>query len=134
MTTEALSLENLEDQVRSLTVAESPAEVFKTLLEGTRVSAPRASVFLVRQNEIKGWGAIGYPTEAARRQRQYIAPIAEGWLGEVLRSEPPLHSMEAKRLVPVFGQPAPSECLGIAVRLKGRPIALIVISGLAALS
>jgi len=127
MTTEALSLENLEDQVRSLTVAESPAEVFKTLLEGTRVAAPRASVFLVRQNELKGWGAIGYPPESAGRQREYIGPVAEGWLGEVLQSEPPLHSTDANKLVPGFGQPTPSECFGVAVRLKGRPIALIVI-------
>jgi hypothetical protein len=127
MTTEALTLENLEDQVRSLTVAESPAEVFKTLLEGTRVAAPRASVFLVRQNELKGWGAIGYPPEAAGRQREYIGPVAEGWLGEVIQSEPPLHSTDATTLVPGFGQPVPSECFGVAVRLKGRPIALIVI-------
>ena len=127
MTTEALSLEDLEDQVRSLTVAESPAEVFKTLLEGTRVAAPRASVFLVRQNELKGWGAVGYPPGAAGRQREYIGPVTEGWLGEILRSEPPLRSTDAEKLVPGFGQPTPSECCGIAVRLKGRPIALIVI-------
>jgi len=127
MTTEALSLENLEDQVRGLTVAESPAEVFKTLLEGTRVAAPRASVFLVRQNELKGWGAIGYPSEAASRQRQYVGPVTEGWLGEVLQSEPPLHSTNAGSQVPGFGQPTPSESFGMSVRLKGRPIALIVI-------
>jgi len=127
MTTEALSLENLEDQVRSLTVAETPAEVFKTLLEGTRVAAPRASVFLVRQNELKGWGAIGYPPDAARQQREFIGPVTEGWLGEVLRSEPPLHSTDAGTQVHGFGQPTPSECFGMSVRLKGRPIALIVI-------
>jgi len=127
MTTEALSLENLEDQVRSLTVAGSPAEVFKTLLEGTRVAAPRACVFLVRQNELKGWGAIGYPPEAARRQREYIGPVTEGWLGEVLQSEPPLHSTDAGATLPTFGQPTPGESVGVAIRLKGRPIALIVI-------
>ena len=127
MTTEALSLENLEDQVRSLTVAETPAEVFKTLLEGARVAAPRACVFLVRQNELKGWGAIGYPPEAARKQRGYVGPVTEGWLGEVLQSEPPLHSTNAAAALPSFGQPAPGECVGVAIRLKGRPIALIVI-------
>jgi len=127
MTTEALSLQNLEDQVRGLTVAESPAEVFKTLLEGARVAAPRASVYLVRQNELKGWGAIGYPPEAAGRQREYIGPVTDGWLGEVVQSEPLLHSTDAQTRVPAFGQPTPSECAGVAVRLKGRPIALIVI-------
>jgi len=127
MTTEALSLENLEDQVRSLTVAESPAEVFKTLLEGTRVAAARASVFLVRQSELKGWGAIGYPPDAAGRQREYVGPVTEGWLGEVLQSESPLHSTDTGNQMPGFGQPTPSECFGMSVRLKGRPIALIVI-------
>lgn len=127
MTTEALSLENLEDHVRSLTVAESPAEVFKILLESTRLAAPRASVYLVRQNELKGWGAIGYPPDAARRQREYIGPVTEGWLGEVMKSEPPLQSTDPGSMIPAFGQPSPGECLGVAIRLKGQSIALMVI-------
>jgi hypothetical protein len=126
MNPETLSLEGLEDQVRSLTVAESPADVFKTLLEGVRLAAPRASVFLVRQGQLKGWGAVGYPPDAARRQREYIGPVAEGWLGEITRSEPPLHATDSQGGVPGFGQPVPVECVGIAVRLKGRPIALLV--------
>jgi hypothetical protein len=97
------------------------------LLEGARVAAPRASVYLVRQNEFKGWGAIGYPPEAAGRQREYIGPVTGDWLGEVVQTEPLLHSTDANTLVPAFGQPTPSECAGVAVRLKGRPIALIVI-------
>jgi hypothetical protein len=131
MTNEALSMHDLEDQIRSLTVAESPAEVFKTLLEGARVAAPRATVFLVRRSELKGWGAIGYPSQAAEKQRAYVGPAGEGWLGQVLRSEQPLHSTEAPTATPGFGQPEPSECYGIAVRLKGRPIAVMVIERLA---
>jgi hypothetical protein len=125
MSIEGISLEGLEDQVRALAVAESPAEVFKALLEGARLAAPRASVFLVRQSQIKGWGAVGYPTEAAKRQREYIGPVAEGWLGEALRAEHTAVAEDAERAYPAFGQPAPNECVGLAVRVKGRPIALL---------
>jgi hypothetical protein len=52
--------------------------------------------------------------------------VAEGWLGEITRSEPPLHATDPQGGVPGFGQPVPAECVGIAVRLKGRPIAVLV--------
>jgi len=125
MNAEDLSLETLEDHVRGLAVAESAADVFRALLEGARIATPRASVFLLRQGQLKGWGAVGYPAEAARRQREYIGPTSSGWLSEVLRSEPPLSAMDASGKVPAFGQPAPVECAAMSVRVKGRPIAVM---------
>jgi len=125
MNVEDLSLETLEDHVRSLAVAESAADVFRALLEGARIATPRASVFLLRQGQLKGWGAVGYPAEAARRHREYIGPTAAGWLSEVLRSEPPLYLADAAGTFPGFGQPTPSECAAMSIRVKGRPIAVM---------
>ena len=125
MNAEELSLETLEDHVRAIAVAESAAEVFRALLEASRIAAPRASAFLLRQGQLKGWGAVGYPAEAARRQREYLGPPTVGWLGDVVRSEPPLHTTEAGAALLLFGQPAPSESVAMSVRVKGRPIAVV---------
>jgi hypothetical protein len=125
MNAEELPLETLEDHVRAIAVAESAADVFRALLEASRSAAPRASVFLLRQGQLKGWGAVGYPPDAARRQRDYVGAPTGGWLGEVVRSEPPLHTTEAGAALLLFGQPAPSESIGMSVRVKGRPIAVM---------
>ena len=125
MNAEELSLETLEDHVRAIAVAESAADVFRALLEASRIAVPRASVFLLRQGQLKGWGAVGYPAEAARRQREYVGPPTAGWLADVLRSEPPLHTSEVGAALLLFGQPAPSESVAMSVRVKGRPIAVM---------
>ena len=72
--------QSLTDQVRSFSLAGSPSEVFKLLLEGARLGAPRAAVFLLRQGQIKGWGSVGYTPDVVLRQRSYAAPVDGGWL------------------------------------------------------
>jgi hypothetical protein len=127
MNVEGLSLEQLEDHVQSLAVAETPAEVFKALMEGARIAAPRTAIFLLKQSRLKGWGTVGYPPEVGRGQRQFSAPAEQGWFGEILRSERPVvRSGSNDPGYPDFGQTAAEERLGCAVRVKGRPIAVLV--------
>ncbi|HXV77784.1 MAG TPA: hypothetical protein VD788_15845, partial [Candidatus Polarisedimenticolaceae bacterium] len=119
-------MELLEDQVHGLAVAESPAEVFKALIDGARIAAPRTAVFLVRQDQLKGWGTVGYPVEAATRQRAFVGPSDRGWFGEVLRVEQPVPGVDGRDEYPDFGQPSTDQFVGLAVRVKGRPIAVLV--------
>jgi hypothetical protein len=100
--------------------------VFKILLEGAGLAAPRAAVYLLRQNGIKGWGTLGFGSEAAQRQRRHAAPADEGWLGRLAASAEPLQESGEPDAVLDFGQPAAGEWYGIPLRVRERPIALIV--------
>jgi len=108
-------------------MAGSPSEVFHGLLEGARLAAPRASVFLVRKDQIKGWGAVGYTAEVAQRQRAYGQPLESGWLGRLVASrDATLERREGGGLDPEFGQPAAADAVALPVRVKGKTIALVV--------
>ena len=123
-----LSLEALDARVRELTHADDPAAVFRSLLESARLAAPRAAVYLIRQGRLKGWGTVGFPSEAVSRQRGFNPSLAEaGWFGRVADGEDALREPQAGGLCPDFGQPAAMECVGNPIRVRGRTIALIVI-------
>lgn len=126
MNPDALLLEGLDRQVRDLIDADTPTDVFKALLAGARVAAPRAAVFLVRQSQIKGWGSVGYGSEAAQRQRLHTSPADAGWLGTLAAGEEPAMETGAMGGDLDFGQPPSVEWYGLPVRVKGRSIALLV--------
>jgi hypothetical protein len=126
MTGEQFTPDGLDRRVAALITAESPTAVFKILLEGAGLAAPRAAVYLLRQGGIKGWGTLGFGTDAAQRQRQHMAAADEGWLGSLAASDEPLHETGSPGPALEFGQPASDEWYGIPVRVKQRPIALIV--------
>lgn len=121
------SPDELDRLVRTLVDTGKPTEVFKVLLEGSRLAAPRAAVFLIRQGLIKGWGCVGYGAEAARRQREHSSPADAGWLAEVAASEQPISETEAVSADLDFGQPPAAEAMGMTIRILNKPIAIIVI-------
>jgi hypothetical protein len=122
-----LSVDGLERQARALAAAQSPSEVFRGLLEGARLATPRAAIFLVRKNGIKGWGSVGYEPEVARRQRAYGAGSGTGWLGRLAAShDVTMQRREGGGLDPEFGQPAAADAVALPIRVKGRSIALLL--------
>jgi len=121
------SVDGLERQARALSTATNPSEVFRGLLEGARLAAPRAAIFLVRKDLIKGWGSVGYSPEASQRQRAHSQAANAGWLGRLAASrDVPLEQREGGGLDPEFGQPAASDAVALPVRVKGRTIALVL--------
>jgi hypothetical protein len=122
-----LSIEALERQVKALADAAGPSEVFRCLLEGARLAAPRAAMFLVRKGQIKGWGCVGYTPEATQRQRAFVSAANSGWLGRIASSrEIEMERREGSGLDPEFGQPPVADAVTLAVRIKERTIALLL--------
>lgn len=127
MQLEASYVTALEQCVQSLVQSRSPSDIFKILLKGSQSAAPRGAVFLVRQGAIKGWGSIGYDENVARTQRAYRAETTSGWLGELLSNPESAMQVRASGGDPDFGQAAPSDSAAIAVRVKGRTIAVLTV-------
>lgn len=121
-------LEQLDGKVRALAEAASPGEVFKALLDGIRLAGPRGAVLLIRQGRIKAWGSFGYDDGAAAKLRGFDAALDEDWATALLLdSALPPALWTGSDLRPDFGQPEPAEGAGVLVRVKGRPIALVMI-------
>jgi len=119
-------VDNLDRQVRMLSEAASPSDVFKALLEGALLGAPRASIFLVRQGQLKGWGCIGYSNEAARMQRSFTAASETTWLDALVRKDAAVLEQSMAGVGPDFGQQPASQAVAHALRLKDRPIAVLM--------
>jgi FAD/FMN-containing dehydrogenase len=119
--------EELDRLARALVETGKPTELFKVLLEGSRMASPRAAVFLIRQGRIKGWGCVGYGAEAARRLREHSSPADAGWLAEVAASEQPVSEAGAVSADLDFGQPPAAEVMGMTISVVNKPIAIIVI-------
>jgi len=120
-------LQDLEQQIHAMSRTESPAELFKVLREACRLSAPRGSVFLVRQGKIRGWAAFGYEAEAIGAQRDFSCGLGEGWLGALATAtEKYSASRPEGDCGPDFGQRHAAECVGSVIRIQGKPIAILV--------
>jgi hypothetical protein len=126
MNPDSLSLEGLDREVQNLIAADTPTDVFKALLAGARVAAPRAAVFLVRQGQIKGWGSVGYGGAAAQRQRAHLSPVDAGWLGALAAADGAVTENGTIGGDLDFGQPPSTEWCGLPIRVKQRSIALLV--------
>jgi len=116
----------LEECVQSLVESQSPSDIFKILLKGSQSAAPRGAIFLVRQGIIKGWGSIGYDESVARAQRGYRTASDQGWLGELVTDPDGAIRIRSSGGNPDFGQAAPSDSAAIAVRVRGRTIAVLM--------
>ena len=127
MSRETATLETLDRKIAELASFLSPSEIFRALLEGTVVGAPRAAVFLLRDGRFKGWSSIGYSAKAAQSQRQATAPADSGWLASLAAEEDVRwRSIAAGESVPNFGQPPETEAVGLPVRVGGKAVAILV--------
>ena len=127
MSRETATLETLDRRMAELASFLSPSEIFRALLEGTVVGAPRAAVFLLREGRFKGWSSIGYSAKAAQSQRQTTAPADSGWLASLAAEEDVRwRTLAAGESVPDFGQPHDAEAVGLPVRVGGKAVAILV--------
>ncbi len=127
MSRETATLETLDRKLAELASFLSPSEIFRALLEGTVVGAPRAAVFLLRDGRFKGWSSIGYSAKAAQSQRQTTAPADSGWLAALAAEEDMRwRTLAAGESVPDFGQPPDAEAVGLPVRVGGKAVAIVV--------
>lgn len=122
------SVSALQEKVAAIASATSPTELFKALLDGSRLAAPRAAVFLVRRDQIKGLGGRGYDPDTGQRLRAFAAAGDEGWLGSLAaKDETVLEQRRGAAADPDFGQSPASESAAVAVRVKGRAIAVVLL-------
>jgi hypothetical protein len=127
MSRETATLETLDRRMAELASFLSPSEIFRALLEGTVVGAPRAAVFLFRDGHWKGWSSIGYSAKAEQSQRQTTAPADSGWLASLAAEEDVRwRSLAAGENVPDFGQPHEAETVGLPVRVGGKAVAILI--------
>jgi hypothetical protein len=126
MTPQQLPVADLERVFRGLATAERPAGVFKALLDGARLAAPRVAMFLVRQGRIQGWGSVGYGAEIAKRQRAWSSTATEGWLGRTASGASAALDHASGSGDPDFGQPLAADAIAGAIRVKGRTIAIVL--------
>jgi hypothetical protein len=127
MSRETATLETLDRRMAELASFLSPSEIFRALLEGTVVGAPRAAVFLLRDGRFKGWSSIGYSPTAAQSHRQTTAPADSGWLASLAAEEDVRwRTLSAGESVPDFGQPRAAEAVGLPVRVGGKTVAIVV--------
>jgi hypothetical protein len=116
----------IDECVQLLVESQSPSDIFKVLLKASQCAAPRGAIFLVRQGVIKGWGSIGYDENVAKAQRAYRTAADQGWLGELVTDPDGAIRIRSSGGNPDFGQAAPSDSAAIAVRIKGRTIAVLM--------
>jgi hypothetical protein len=127
MTRETETLETLDRKLAELASFLSPGEIFRALLEGSVAGVPRAAIFLMRDGRWKGWSSIGYPADAAARQRQATIPAETGWLAALAAEEDVRwRSLTAGEHAPSFGQTGYTEAVGLPVRVGGKTIAIVV--------
>lgn len=120
------TLETLDRRMAELASFVSPSEIFRALLEGTVVGAPRAAVYLLRDGRFKGWSSIGYEALAAQAQKQTTAPADSGWLASLAAEEDVRwRTLAAGESVPDFGQPH-AQAVGLPVRVGGKAVAILV--------
>jgi len=126
MNPDSFAPEELDRLVRSLVDSQTPTDLFKVLLEGSRQAVPRAAIFLIRQGRIKGWGSVGYGPEPSKLQRSYSTPADAGWLARVAASPAAVSESGSVSADLDFGQPPAAEAYGVAVRVLDKPIAILV--------
>jgi hypothetical protein len=127
MNATSAGLSTLERAAADIGHAESPSDVFRAWLEGSRAAVPRAGIFLSRGGAWKGWGCVGYGTESARGFRALTVPLDSAWI-ETLLALPggPSSPTSSREGIGDFGQPPADEAVAVIVRIGGRPLALLV--------
>jgi hypothetical protein len=115
----------LDALVRSVADAESAPDVFRALIEGLPLVAPKAAVFLVRQHDLKGWHGFGYPANIGERLRAFSADARAA----SSRVDPSgeLDHRTGNAPAPNFGQETPHESVTVTIAVKGKPIAMVLV-------
>jgi len=118
---------DLAPTVSALAAAASASDVFRELLQGTRLLVPRAAVFLVRRGQLRGWGSVGYDREPAERQRAFVAALQGEWLARPAASGGTLPERRGSdEQGPDFGQARAALAAGVAVTVAGKPLAVVL--------
>ena len=115
----------LEACVDRLAHSTKPPEIFRVLLDGSRLGAPRAAIFLWRQGVLRGWACRDYPLEAAGQLRHLSVAPGQTWLGEVLESSEP-SALGSDQDGPDFGQPPAVETWALPIRIGPRTLAVVL--------
>jgi len=109
-----------------LAAATSAPEVLQRLLVSCRRIVPRATLYLVRQGELQGWGSLGLPRQLAEAQRAFRAPLADyPWLARLAGSSE-LARHDGHSRLPDYGQAAAAETAAACVRVKNRALAFVL--------
>jgi hypothetical protein len=128
MSTDAQDLSALQKRVAAIAVATNPSEVFRLLMDASRLGAPRATVFLNRHGRLRGWGSRGYTAEAAARLRTISIEPDDHWLGGALAGAAGDELVRGPAETgPEFGQPPAVEALGFPVRVRSKTLAVLVV-------
>jgi len=127
MLRETATLETLDRRMAELASFVSPSEIFRALLEGTVVGAPRTAIFLMREGRFKGWNSTGYPARATQSQRGIVVPGDSGWLAALAAEEDVRwRSLTTGESVPDFGQSHAADTVGLPVRVGGKAVAILI--------
>lgn len=118
---------DLERRVAALADATTPSEVFRAMLDGSRVAAPRAAIFLQREGLWRGWGCAGYPAGAASKFRAASMPFDAADLVPVSHGpEPAWRPLLPDERMPDLGQPHAENAALLPLRVGGKPVAVLV--------
>lgn len=122
----------LERRVAALVDATTPSDVFRLVLEGSRVAVPRAAIFLHREGLWRGWGCTGYPAGAAGKLRAAAMPFDAADLVPVPDGpEPAWRPLLPTERMPDLGQPHAENAALLPLRVGGKPVAVLVAEGTA---
>ena len=112
-------IENIEAKAKRLTSAEGPSEIFHTLLDGAALAAPRAGLYLVRKQVLKGWGTRGFGREEAEQFPTLEIEAGGEWPASMIQPDGPESAVRPDAL---------TEACAFALRVGGRVLAVIEIS------
>ena len=112
-------IEAVEDKARRLTTAEGPSEIFHTLLDGAALAAPRAGLYLVRKQVLKGWGTRGFDRSEAERFPTLVIEEDGDWPAIMIQPEGPETAVRPDAL---------TEAHAFSLRVGGRVLAVVEIS------
>lgn len=127
-------MKSLMEKVRTLisriVTVETPPDVFRALLEGAGLAAPRGGIFIVRRGLIKGWRSTGYTEEGSRLFREIELSAGTGWPGRLTDPSNPIQVVRTDddlSVAPEFGQGSSSEAIGFSVRVADKTAAVVVL-------
>lgn len=112
-------IEAVEAKAKRLTTAEGPSDIFHTLLDGAALAAPRAGLYLVRKQVLKGWGTRGYARQDAEQFPTEEIEEGGAWPAALIEPDGPESTVRPDAL---------SEAHAFALRVGGRVLAVVEIS------
>ena len=121
--------ERLEESTNAIAAAKGPSDVFRALLDGFALAAPRAAMFLVRQGSLTGWSSIGHGAAESERIRGSKLPSGSGWPGRRVAPDAPdraFRSSDDRNDARDLGSVERHESLANVLRVGGRTLAVLL--------